>query len=527
MATPNDPRYLRDGTPRDGVVRNRNPLETPSTAPRAVGAPTQGTVTLPFSGGRTPTGRTDAELATMAAAQSTAADADIARRRIADRNGTSPIAEGTVGYFVGSDGRKQTFTREGADAKAAMLPTSNTMPVSAGGRNFAASNDARRTVGVPAVTTAAQQAATDASDGARYQAAIASGMGPRAAMESLGAPTPPPAGTPSSVTTPTGVSTVAAGTGGMARRPAVDEFNAIREGLARPGQYDPSGATGRARGAATSVVRSNSDANRIMQMAANLASDPRLKGFPGARNAIIQGLVGQIGADSDAALEGLRQTGQAGISAQDFGQDGVLQETGRRGQALRDQFLTENEERLQALNNDAALERTIVGGLLSGQGRGRNGGDGIQKYADNAYERYLDQEGTSPQAAAIRAAGELGASGVPLEATPQGNYGLRAGNEVVVDAFNNDLMPWSGADSRVVPAGGVDLQDWTLAPDDWTKIFDPFDWGDETLLATSPSGVTQRLDLAEVGDGTLTLGDLQGARAAAQAAKRRLGEPRE
>jgi len=254
---------------------------------------------------------------------------------------------------------------------------------------------------------------------------VASGMGPRAAMESLSAPT----------TAAPAAAAPAAGT--MPRRTAVDEFNSIREGIRTPNVYDPRGATSSARRAATDVVRTSSDENRILQMAANIASDPRLKGFPGARNAIIAGLVGQIGASSNAALEGLRQQGDAGTSAQDFGQDSVLQETGRRGQVLRDEFLASNQERLQGLNNDAAMQRTLLSGLLSGQGRGRSGASSDEKLAERVFGEYIGEDGDRGTAA-VRGLRELDQRGIVPSSTTAGTFGVNELSDRLARTVNSE-----------------------------------------------------------------------------------------
>lgn len=293
--------------------------------------------------------------------------------------------------------------------------------------------------------------------------------------------------------------------GTMPRRSMLDEFSAIREGLVTPRAYDPTSAASSARRAATDVTRSTSDENRLIQMAANIASDPRLKGFPGARNAIIAGLVGQLDAGNAAALEGLRQSGQAGLGLQGFEQDSVLQESGRRGVQLRDAMLADNAERLARINNDADMAQTVRQGefALEGARLGasrRSGSDPALEYANDVYERNLDVDGVSPQAAAILSLNELAASGVAVEDTPVGNFGRRSVNEALAAANNSD--EWTADDYEVVPADGVNNGQWQiemLSP--WQQLWSPTTWGERGANITSPRGAVNTIGEDQLPEG--------------------------
>lgn len=464
------------------------------------------------------------------------------------RTGKVDATESGTGYFVGSDGRVKRINSSYANDPKNQVPSmsrraltpeeltvmgfgnqdaGNVSRAMAPGTNPLDETYGRRAgapVAAPIGGTDPQAARinsilADPERQARINAVTAQGRAQNAAASGRTTPTGAPTLTGS--TTPTGTPTLTNGTG-MSRRSALDEFNAIREGLGAPGRYDPSGATSRARRAAGDVVRGNTDANQVIQMAANIASDPRLKGFPGARAAIIQGIVGQLDAGNSATLEGLRQQGQAGISAQDFDQAGVLQETGRRGQTLRDQFLAENEERLQGLNNDAAMERTIMQGALSLAGRDGNGrGDGIGSRVDKTYDRYLDED-LAPGLAAARAFNEGVAGGVPADITAPGQFGRREINQVLADANNSDLWFWNADDMRTRPAdGSIDSGQYSVRTPSWVdRAFAVDTWGEDARTITSPTGVEQVIGADQLPEGW-TFADLEAGLTSEQLIKRR------
>lgn len=419
-------------------------------------------------------------------------DADI-------RAGKVDVTEANTGYFIGSDGRVKRINSSYANDPKNQVPSMSRRgltPEELSAVGFGNKDEGNVSLAMASGTNPLDEtygrsptAPAGASNGAQLLDTVRGALGPtpnaglkvgetnprtgqrvmstaeQAEAYFSGRTTPTGAPTLTGSTTPTGTPTLTNGTG-MSRRSALDEFNAIREGIAMPGRYDPSGAASRARRAAGDVVRGGTDANQVIQMAANIASDPRLKGFPGARNAIIAGIVGQLDAGNSAALEGLRQQGQAGISAQDFDQAGVLQETGRRGQTLRDQFLAENAERLAALNNDAAMERTIMQGALSLAGRDGNGRGAGSKADNTVIDRYAEQAAEQnpddPLQAAADTITNTRRAGVDPVGTYSGNESLGVIRDALSGALNNG-MP-RGAEAYLL---GLDGQERATIPDDY------------------------------------------------------------
>jgi hypothetical protein len=434
--------------------------------------------------------------------------ADVARRSAPAPQAPTPAAapapaeDPSVGYFIGSDGRKQTFTRSQAEAKAAELPTQSGLArkgytpevlatmgfrdmedgaVSlnmAPGTNPLDENYRAPVASAPSVAAPAGDAqmarinsiTADPERQAGIAAVVAQGRAQNAAA--TGAPTPPPAGTPAGGTTPTGVTTVASGTAAPRLSPA-DEFNSIREGLRRPGQYDPTRGISRARSEAFNVTNPMSKERALVDLATRLAADSNLKGRPGARNAIIQSLMGQLDAGNNASLEGLRQRGQAGVSGQEFDQSLFSGEVDRRGARLRDQFLVEGEERLARLNNDAALERTVIGGLLSGQGRGDGRGDGRSgdnKRADDALATAQEQFPDDPVAAAARAQELLVGGGVDPEGTFAGNLNESTIRRPILDYRNDSVFGL-----------GQIIDDWAVGRDTSQRLPEDFDFSSDNV----------------------------------------------
>ena len=409
MATPNDPRYFRDGTPRDAAASQgalagtsiatsapptaasaakADNLQRPSTAPRTA-APTQGRVELPFNPA-TPTGKTNAQLADIAARQAktaVSADEQLRRRDVAMRAGTAPIPDGASGYAVTSAGTRVINT-DGTLRSGAPI-----------GGNFG---------------------------GAPTGYASAAGASPSAPGTVDWAPGATP-----------GVATVmpdgpAPANGALPRRSALEEFQSIREGIAGPRMYDPTNARLTGRADAFAITDPRSRERELVNLATRVANDPSLKGFAGARNTIIGQIMGQLDAGNAASLEAMQQQGRAGLGMQGFEQDGALQEFGRRGERLRDQFLQEGNERLARLNNDADMLQTALQGAYGlesarlGASR-RSGANPDEKVAEQAFDRGVG-DGGDLDAGAIRGLIETDARGIVPSSTTAGTYGINALN---------------------------------------------------------------------------------------------------
>lgn len=289
-------------------------------------------------------------------------------------------------------------------------------------------------------------------------------------------PTPAPAGTPASGTTPTGVTTVASGAAAPRLSP-VDEFNSIREGLRRPGQYDPTRGIAQARNDAFNVTKPMSQERALIDLATRIAADPNLKGRPGARNTIIANLMGQLGAGNDASLEGLRQRGQAGVSDQQFDQNIFSSEVDRRGARLRDQFLQEGNERLARINNDEALLRTVIGGeygleaqRIGGRGRADDARSGDNKRADDALVTAQEQFPDDPVAAAVRAQELLVGGGVDPEGTFAGNLNESTIRRPILDYRNDSLFGL-----------GQIIDDWAVGRDPNQRLPEDFDFSSDNV----------------------------------------------
>lgn len=461
MATPNDPRYFRDGTPRDAAASQgalagtsiatsapptaasaakADNLQRPSTAPRTA-APTQGRVELPFNPA-TPTGKTNAQLADIAARQAktaVSADEQLRRRDVAMRAGTAPTPDGASGYAVTSAGTRVINT-DGTLRSGAPI-----------GGNF----------GV-----------------APTGYASAAGASPSAPGTVDWAPTPPPTGTPASGTTPMGATTVASGTGALPRRSALEEFQSIREGVAAPRMYDSTNARLTGRADAFAITDPRSRERELIRLATQVANDPSLKGFAGARNAIIGQIMGQLDAGNAASLEAIQQQGRAGLGMQGFDQDGALQEFGRRGERLRDRFLQEGNERLARINNDADMLQTALQGeyQLEAAGlRGRNAGTAARKEdnkrADDAYADAQEQFPDDPIAAAVAADTAISGLGIDQEGIYSGNAAANAVRRGALDQTNNPYLFGIG--------NAID--NWLVGNDGRNTLPEDFDFSSDNL----------------------------------------------
>lgn len=270
----------------------------------------------------------------------------------------------------------------------------------------------------------------------------------------------------SSPAAPAAAATPQNGTAAPRLSPA-DEFNSIREGLRRPGQYDPTRGIARARSDAFNVTNPMSKERALVDLATRLAADPNLKGRPGARNTIIANLMGQLDAGNNASLEGLRQRGQAGVSDQEFDQSLFSGEVDRRGARLRDQFLQEGDERLARLNNDEALLRTVIGGeygleaqRIGGRSQ-RDGSSGRSEQisrADEYLESAIEANPEDPVAAGLQAFERGVAAGLDVEGLPATNEAYQSVVSPLRDQFNTRSFVRDGIEALTTGNAGSETQ---------------------------------------------------------------------
>lgn len=231
----------------------------------------------------------------------------------------------------------------------------------------------------------------------------------------------------------------------MARRSVVDEFNATREGVMMPRAFDPTSARLTGRSDAFNITNPRSRERELVDLAMRVANDSSLKGFAGARNAIIGQIMGQLDAGNAASLEAQQQAGRAGLGLQGFDQDAAMQEFDRRGARLRDQFLEEGQMRLARLNNDADMAQVERSGQFQldaararGEGSGRSSNSDELKRSDAALEAARAANPDDVMQANVDAIGAIVDSGIDYRGLPAGNTALQGVRNAVRGQYNDD-----------------------------------------------------------------------------------------